>query len=113
MKAGPQGYLWSKYECFLMSGCRDVKFDKHKTLTQCDPDVDTDDRGDYNSSPCTLYRRAKDYWEPLKDIHKVNGGHFLNSTIAELKYETYCLAKTICQFRHVGFPTHFNTCWNT
>ena len=49
----------------------------------------------------------------VKDVHKVNGGHFLNSTIAESKYETYCLAKTICQFRHVGFPTHFNTRWNT
>ena len=49
----------------------------------------------------------------FKDVHKVNGGHFLNSTIAESKYETYCLAKTICQFRHVGFPTHFNTRWNT
>ena len=49
----------------------------------------------------------------IKDVHKVNGGHFLNSTIAESKYETYCLAKTICQFRHVGFPTHFNTRWNT
>ena len=49
----------------------------------------------------------------IKDVHKVNGGHFLNSTIAESKYETYCLAKTICQFRHVGFPTHFNTHWNT
>ena len=49
----------------------------------------------------------------LKDVHKVNGGHFLNSTIAESKYETYCLAKTICQFRDVGFPTHFNTRWNT
>ena len=33
MKAGPPGYLWSKYECFLMSGCRDY--------------------------PCTLYRWAK------------------------------------------------------
>ena len=51
--------------------------------------------------------------DAFKDVHKVNGGHFLNSTIAESKYETYCLAKTICQFRDVGFPTHFTTRWNT
>ena len=24
MKANPTGYLWSKYECFLMSGCQDM-----------------------------------------------------------------------------------------
>ena len=27
MKAGPPGYLWSKYECFLMSGCRDINLE--------------------------------------------------------------------------------------
>ena len=41
---------------------RYVKFYKleHKTLTQCDMDADVNenDRGDYNSSPCTSYRRA-------------------------------------------------------
>ena len=26
MKANPTGYLWSKYECFLMSGCQDMDF---------------------------------------------------------------------------------------
>ena len=33
----------------------------YKTLSQCDgnADADADDRGDCNSSPCTLYRRAK------------------------------------------------------
>ena len=61
MKAGPPGYLWSKYECFLMSGCRDMNFWKleYKTLSQCDGNADADDRGDCNSSPCTSYRRAK------------------------------------------------------
>ena len=24
MKANPTGYLWSRYECFLMSGCQDM-----------------------------------------------------------------------------------------
>ena len=32
MKANPTGYLWSKYECFLMSGCQDIDF--LKTLPQ-------------------------------------------------------------------------------
>ena len=31
----------------------------YKTLSQCDRNVDVDDRGDYNSSPCTSYRPAK------------------------------------------------------
>ena len=26
MKADPTGYLWSEYECFLMSGCQDIGF---------------------------------------------------------------------------------------
>ena len=26
MKANPTGYQWSKYECFLMSGCQDMDF---------------------------------------------------------------------------------------
>lgn len=25
MKVNPSGYLWSKYECFLTSGCQDMK----------------------------------------------------------------------------------------
>ena len=28
MKANPTGYLWSKYECFLMSGCQDMDLSK-------------------------------------------------------------------------------------
>ena len=54
MKAGPPGFIWSKYECFLMSGCRDMK---NLNIKQCD--MDANDQGDYNSSPCTSYRRAK------------------------------------------------------
>ena len=30
MKANPTGYLWSKYECFLMSGCQDMDLSKTK-----------------------------------------------------------------------------------
>ena len=31
MKAEPQGYLWSKCECFLMTGCQDMNFWKTST----------------------------------------------------------------------------------
>ena len=37
----------------------------YKTLSQCDRNADTDDRGDCNSSPCTLYRPANNpIWWP-------------------------------------------------
>ena len=29
MKANPTGYLWSKYECFLIRGCQDIDFLKN------------------------------------------------------------------------------------
>ena len=52
MKANPTGYLWSKYECFLMSGCQDIDF--QKTLTKWNGNGNGNgnayDRGDYNSS---------------------------------------------------------------
>ena len=52
MKANPTGYLWSKYECFLMSGCQDIDF--KKTLTKWNGNGNGNgnayDRGDYNSS---------------------------------------------------------------
>ena len=31
VKANPSGYLWSKYECFLMSGCSDMDLSKLKS----------------------------------------------------------------------------------
>ena len=46
MKANPIGYLWSKYECFLTTGCQDTDF--QKTLTKWNRNAY--DRGDYNSS---------------------------------------------------------------
>ena len=48
MKANPTGYLWSKYECFLMSGCQDIDF--LKTLTKWNGNGNAYNRGDYNSS---------------------------------------------------------------
>ena len=50
MKANPIGYLWSKYECFLTTGCQDIDF--WNTLTKCDGNGNGNvyDRGDYNSS---------------------------------------------------------------
>ena len=46
MKANPTGYLWSEYECFLMSSCQDIDF--KTTLTKWNGNAY--DRGDYNSS---------------------------------------------------------------
>ena len=46
MKANPIGYLWSKYECFLTTGCQDI--DSSKTLTKWNGIAY--DRGDYDSS---------------------------------------------------------------
>ena len=48
MRAYPTGYLWSKYECFLMSGCQDIDFEK--TLTKWNGNGNVYDLGDYNSS---------------------------------------------------------------
>ena len=36
----------------------------HLKLTQCDADANTDNRGDYNNSPWTSYRRAKNEQRP-------------------------------------------------
>ena len=46
MKANPIGYLCSKYECFLTTGCQDNRL--LENLTKRDGNVY--DRGNYNSS---------------------------------------------------------------
>ena len=61
---GPPRYLSSKFDASVRSDCWDISI--WKTLTQCDgngnananANANVDDRGDYNSSPCTSYRRA-------------------------------------------------------
>ena len=61
----PPRYLSSKFDASVRSDCWDISI--WKTLTQCDgngnananANANVDDRGDYNSSPCTSYRRAK------------------------------------------------------
>ena len=64
----PPRYLSSKFDASVRSDCWDISI--WKTLTQCDgngnananenanANANVDDRGDYNSSPCTSYRRA-------------------------------------------------------
>ena len=54
----PPRYLSSKFDVSVRSDCWDISI--WKTLTQCDGNgnANVDDRGDYNSSPCTSYRRA-------------------------------------------------------
>ena len=61
----PPRYLSSKFDASVRSDCWDISI--WKTLTQCNgnananenANANVDDRGDYNSSPCTSYRRAK------------------------------------------------------
>ena len=57
----PPRYLSSKFDASVRSDCWDISI--WKTLTQCDgngnANANVDDRGDYNSSPCTSYRWAK------------------------------------------------------
>ena len=50
MKANPIGYLWSKYECFLTTGCQDIDFKKTLTKWNRNGNGNAYDRGDYNSS---------------------------------------------------------------
>ena len=54
----PPRYLSSKFDASVRSDCWDISI--WKTLTQCDwnGNANADDRDDYNSSPCTSYRRA-------------------------------------------------------
>ena len=63
----PPRYLSSKFDASVRSDCWDISI--WKTLTQCDGNgnANVDDRGDYNSSPCTSYRRAKN---PLRFLHQ-------------------------------------------
>ena len=64
----PPRYLSSKFDASVRSDCWDISI--WKTLTQCDgngnANANVDDRGDYNSSPCTSYRRAK---KSVKDLN--------------------------------------------
>ena len=61
----PPRYLSSKFDASVRSDCWDISI--WKTLTQCDgngnanANANVDDRGDYNSSPCTSYRRANNH----------------------------------------------------
>ena len=48
MKANPTGYLWSKYECFLMSGCQDM--DLSKTLKWRDGNGNANGNGNVNAN---------------------------------------------------------------
>ena len=71
----PPRYLSSKFDASVRSDCWDISI--WKTLTQCDgngnantnanANANVDDRGDYNSSPCTSYRRAKKLTISVRD----------------------------------------------
>ena len=78
----PPRYLSSKFDASVRSDCWDISI--WKTLTQCDGNgnANANDRGDYNSSPCTSYRPAKNNWCPPfhVDIENVDPGNMLFST---------------------------------
>ena len=71
----PPRNLSSKSDASVRSDCWDISI--WKTLTQCDgngnanananANANVDDRGDYNSSPCTSYRRAKNFLNQQKE----------------------------------------------
>ena len=79
----PPRYLSSKFDASVRSDCWDISI--WKTLTQCDGNrnakANANDRGDYNSSPCTFYRRAKNNQQnifvTLIDTHLVTLWIFL------------------------------------
>ena len=76
----PPRYLSCKFDASVRSDCWDISI--WKTLTQCvgngnanaNENANADDWGDYNSSPCTSYRRAKNWRESWK--HACNAFHF-------------------------------------
>ena len=94
----PPRYLSSKFDASVRSDCWDISI--WKTLTQCDgngngnanANANVDDRGDYNSSPCTSYRRAK-----KRDLNIIK-------TIKTLNYNTPPLS--CC--RHITLPNWQN-----
>ena len=79
----PPRYLSSKFDASVRSDCWDISI--WKTLTQCDgngnanANANVDDRGDYNSSPCTSYRRAKN--DLLKAVKRRVGIFFYSKHI--------------------------------
>ena len=68
----PPRYLSSKFDASVRSDCWDISI--WKNLTQCDgngnANANVDDRGDYNSSPCTSYRRAKNLTQFVRASEK-------------------------------------------
>ena len=62
MKANPTRYLWSKYECFLMSGCQDM--DLSKTKKWCDGNANADAKVSTIALPvlCTGELKMGEIW---------------------------------------------------
>ena len=82
----PPRYLSSKFDASVRSDCWDISI--WKTLTQCDgngnANANADNRGDYNSSPCTSYRRAKNCYNfGARNFRKIN---LTKSQISDIKY---------------------------
>ena len=52
--------IFSKYECFLLSGYEKLAYQTFNTVWHESREVNADDRGDYNSSPIVSYRQANE-----------------------------------------------------
>ena len=61
MKANPTGYLWSKYECFLMSGCQDMDFNASVTRARTRTRTGTWTTGVTAIALCISCSRAKNH----------------------------------------------------
>ena len=92
----PPRYLSSKFDASVRSDCWDISI--WKTLTQCDgngnanananANANVDDRGDYNSSPCTSYRRANN---KIIIIHLILTSILI--TISRFLKKEFCMLK--------------------
>ena len=75
MKANPTGYLWSKYECFLMSGYKDM--DLSKTLKWRDGNGNGNGNADDKVSTialpvlCTGELKRKEWTERARRISEL------------------------------------------
>ena len=113
----PPRYLSSKFDASVRSDCWDISI--WKTLTQCDgngnananANANVDDRGDYNSSPCTSYRRAKNNTSKrsllnfLSSMLRLNINLWFNSIKSSLQ-------KLKSHTKHILIYTRIIVCFN-
>ena len=105
MKADPPGYLWSKYEYFLMSGWRDILHSSCLHVKLCSnstngTEVRTNERTIEHTNGRTERRKL---YTPR---HKCRG-YNTKSPISASQWDYVSRAKRICVFEH-SVMTNFN-----